>query len=172
MGPPVKADPAPTTPEPGGVTALPALSPFPHAAGASTPAVPITPGAGSALWSLVGGLRPLAARCPHTPEIELAFDSSGVLHLLARAGGGPGGGEDGAVAQLTAAAAWAGVHLSLLALTAPESKLLTGPVRPVLHLATRQASAVRALLDTELRLHLLAAVVVDGREACVCVALN
>lgn len=130
--------------------------------------------AGASLCARIGGLHPLAARCPHTPGVELASDSSGVLHLVAQAeeSGGSATVEERALAQLTACGAWAMAHLSLIALTAPEAKLLTAGARPVLHLATRNAPAVRRLLDADVRVHLVATVEVDGKSATVCVALN
>jgi hypothetical protein len=120
------------------------------------------------------GLQPLAARCPHAPGVELACDSSGVLHLLAQAEESSGHlpAEDRALSQLTACSAWASAHLSLLALTAPAVRLLTAGSRPVLHLATRNAAAVRRLLDADLRIHLVTTVEVEGRSGMVCVPLN
>ncbi len=133
-----------------------------------------SPTAGASLCTRIGGLHPLAARCPHAPGVELACDSSGVLHLVAQAeeSGGSATVEERALAQLTACGAWAMAHLTLIALTAPEAKLLTAGARPVLHLATRNAPAVRRLLDADVRVHLVATVEVDGKSATVCVALN
>jgi hypothetical protein len=106
--------------------------------------------------------------------VELGYDSSGVLHLLAQAGesGGNATAEERAMAQLTACSAWATSHLTLIALTAPGVRLLTSGARPVLHLATRNAPAVRRLLDAEVRVHLVATVEVEGKSGVVCVALN
>lgn len=133
-----------------------------------------SPATAASLCARIGGLHPLAARCPHAPAVELACDSSGVLHLVAQAEelGGNATAEERALAQLTACGAWAMAHLTLLALTAPEAKLLTTGARPVLHLATRNAPAVRRLLDADVRIHLVAMVEVEGKNATVCVALN
>jgi hypothetical protein len=137
----------------------------------AAPARVVTSGEGASIASRIGGLVPLRARCPHASRVELAADSSGVLHLVAQAEDGMAG-EDRALAELTACAAWAGAHLQLIALTAPEARLLTAGARPVIHLATRHAPSVRRLLDTDLRLHLVVSVAVGGREEWVCVSLN
>lgn len=127
--------------------------------------------AGTAPLALhLDGLKPLQSACPMAPGVELAADETGRLHLLARAAGG---GVDEALSQLAAAAGWAGVHLPLLRLAArADGARLDGTGRPVLHLFSADARAVRRLGDADVRLHLLVRVEVGGQAGWYCTALN
>lgn len=119
----------------------------------------------SRLWATrLPGLSPLRARCPYAEDVEMATDDQGRLHLIAdaheRAHGAPSTTPAFATTQLLNAAAWAEDHRSLLALTEP--KLTTNPradgstMQPAMHLIVSSAPAIRPLIDTELRIHLVA----------------
>lgn len=117
------------------------------------------------------GLAALPVRCPHAPGVELAIDGDGGLHLLAHMAGQGGmaapGGHD-PVHALLAASAWAAEHTPLLQFAAPAMKDWC----PTLHVLTGDAKAVRGLLATGIRVHLLSPVSVAGREGWFCGALN
>jgi hypothetical protein len=134
---------------------------------APRPAPPRRPGPSSApparrpLSAHVDGLVGVPAACPYADGVELARDMTGRLHLLARSG-------PGSVERLLTARRWASAHASLLGAA-------HGPLEAAdaaLHLVTSDAASVRGLLDTEIRVHLLAPVEVEGRRGWFCTALN
>jgi hypothetical protein len=96
---------------------------------------------------------PAGAVSPFAPEVRVAFDAAGVLHLLAWAADG----ETASVQRLLEASAWASAHETLLRLATGRSAISTGTA-PILHLFTPDARAVRRLLDAPLRVHVLAPV--------------
>ena len=116
---------------------------------------PAEPATAPDLIAHVPGLTalPPGAASPFTPEIRVAFDSGGVLHLLAWAGDG----ETAAVQRLLEASAWASAHDALLRLAADRTAP-TAATPPTLHLFTPDARAVRRLLDAPLRVHVLSPV--------------
>ncbi len=106
--------------------------------------------ASAALASHLPGLRPLAARCPDDGAIELALDEQGRLNLL-RLADAPD-----ACQRLLAAVGWAQRHAALIALTvAPEARFDAAAI-PVPRLFVSEPKAFRAMLDSSVRLHLLA----------------
>ncbi|MBL0926130.1 MAG: hypothetical protein IBJ11_00565 [Phycisphaerales bacterium] len=112
------------------------------------------------------GLHRLPLRCVVDASVEIAADHHGRLHLLRR-------DEDGlGLMRLTAALAWAQNHAELLALAARTPWPLDPSARPVVHLFTAAPKAVRPLLDADVRVHLLAAVEVDGKTGWYCTELN
>lgn len=130
----------------------PAEQPEPLAA----PAHPTT-----TLASHVNGLHALPTTCPYAEGVELARDDAGRLHLLSSAA--PSG-----VAGLLSAKQWATMHAALLAAA-------HGPLdarEAVCHLMTDDAGSARSMLDTDLRVHLLAQVEVEGRRGWYCTPLN
>jgi len=134
----------------------PAAAPEPRASRAQA-----TRGAAS---DAIAGLDSLRPHCPYHPEIELAADADGMLHLVARADNESTMGE--AVTRLVATRAWASLHRDLLAMA--ESRVtIEGCVLPTAHLVTTNARAARRLLDTDVRVHALAP---DGRGQAI--ALN
>jgi hypothetical protein len=125
------------------------------------------------LAAVIGGLTTLEARCPHAPGVELAADAEGRLHLLATDVGADG---DRMVDRLLSASAWARAHLALLLRAEP---LLAQPSADpavdsdaVLHLLTQTPSSTRALLEANLRVHLLVSVALGGRSGWVAHELN
>ncbi len=111
------------------------------------------------LAAMIDGLHPLISRCPYCPDIELAVDASGALHLVAAH---DSVGESG-VKNLLATASWAAMHESLLA--AAEPKFKPSPeAGAMLHLVCADAPSVKALLDSGIRVHLL--VQIGSLSAC------
>jgi hypothetical protein len=110
---------------------------------------------------LPDGLTALAVTCPFAPRVRLAIDTGRGLHLIA------GDGDDSA-RELLVAASWAGEHADLLAAACPGLRAANVLAGPTLHVMTSDARAVRSLLDTAVRVHL----VVDVGTARVVKALN
>lgn len=136
--------------------------PIPHAVAPadSTP----TPGPERAdLWKFVPGLSGTTIRCPYAEGVEFGVDDSGSLHLLARAA--TAASQDSALADLLVAASWASAHAAFLGARAR-------PQRPVMHVFTDQPKRSRRLLDTDVRVHVLAPVSIGSQTAWYCAELN
>jgi hypothetical protein len=124
------------------------------------------------LACLVEGLRPIEARCPSAPGVELACDDEGRLHAVATDDQGAGH----AVAALLTASAWARANLALLiraesGVAMPSADPRDDHATP-LHLLARRPSAARAVLDTEVIVYALASVIAGGEEIMVATPLN
>lgn len=93
----------------------------------------------------------LALPCPDAPGVSLAIDMEGRLHLIAR-----GEAAQGAMG-LASAKAWAMRHGPLLeaACASVAQRRLRVDLEPAMTLLTDDARAVRALLDTPVRVRLL-----------------
>lgn len=141
--PPAIENAPPPPPAPVESTAKPA-------ADAEVSAAVSTPSSEHSLAAMIEGLRPLAARSPYCPDIELAVDASGALHLVAAH---DAEGESG-VKNLLATASWAAMHESLLAAAEPQFKP-SSDAGAMLHLVCAHAPSVKALLDSGIRVHLL-----------------
>mgnify|MGYP001359740325 FL=1 len=111
-------------------------------------------------------LEPLASKCPYAPEVELAVDPEGRLHLIARASNDPGL----TLGALTTAKSWAEAHASLMTMAHPRLRTASA----VCHLMTDAPKSVRRLGDSELKLHLLTAPAGtrENDAGWVCVELN
>lgn len=121
-----------------------------------------------ALVSTISGLHPLSVRCPYARSVDLAIDDRNTLHLLVQSGVIET--DDTVLASLFVAASWAEAHAPLLAFAAGAP--LSAGGRPVLHLFTANPKRSRRLLDTGVRVHLLAPVAVDDRTTWFCTDLN
>ena len=117
------------------------------------------------LASHLAELKPLAFSCPYAEGIELAIDGSGSIHLLANGVGG----EEEAVRSLMVASSWAEAHAAILAATGTGVR---ESARPTMHLFTDEPKRMRRMLDTPVRVHLLAPVSVGGRVGWYCAELN
>lgn len=119
----------------------------------------ITPTDEVSLAEFIGELDPLPARCPYAPGVELAVAADGRLHLLARCGGESTCGspltQGRAIEQLTTTSAWALAHAALLG-GARAGLRIDGEHLPILHLVTDRPRDARRLLESEIRVHLLA----------------
>lgn len=98
--------------------------------------------------ALIGGLQALGFGCPFAPGVELAVDAQGGLHLIVL-----DSDERNVVGDLMATRAWTLSHASLLAAAEPRISM---PIMTTLHLMTDRPAMARGLLDTEVRVHLLA----------------
>ncbi len=116
-------------------------------------------------------LEPLEARCPYAPEVELAVDPSGRLHLIARSHA-DATDPNAAFSKLAVARSWAQAHAALLERAFRQAKPLA--FTPEQHLLTDAPKRVRPLLDTDVRLHLLTAPpgTAETSPGWVCVELN
>ena len=115
------------------------------------------------------GLVALGVSCPVAPEVELALDAAGQVHLLSEATAH----SPDRFAQLLAANAWSKSHAALLhralASDHPQVDLSRSAV---LHLFTRDARDVRHLGDAGVKLHLLIPVPGSARGETVTAPLN
>jgi len=118
-------------------------------------------GAPDRLANLISGLTPLESRCPDAPEVELAVDETGRLHLLAR-------DADRAMDSLLAVEAWARRHVALLQRAEPS--LFQAEKEATLHLLTPTPAQTRRLLQTRVRVHAIAPA--PGAATTVCIDLN
>lgn len=143
------------------VDALPPTSTPPKVPDPAPVAPPTHPS--SQLACRLPGLTPLTFRCPDDGSVEFAKDAEGGLHLL-RSGDDPE-----ALRSLTAAEAWAAKNRELLALAVPG---LNTARRATPHLFTAAAPSVRTLLDSGVRVHLLANVQIEGKCGWFCTELN
>jgi len=111
-------------------------------------------------------LESLASKCPYAPEVELAVDPEGRLHLIARAANDPGM----TLGALTTAKSWAEAHASLMTMAHPRLRTASA----VCHLMTDAPKSVRRLGDSDLKLHLLTAPAgtAENEAGWVCVELN
>ena len=127
--------------------------------------------AGDASGAALLGLTAIESRCPFAGGVELAADGEGRLHLIASE---RFGGEREAATQLLAASAWARAHLALLLRAEPALSQPTSddPHEATMHLLTSDARAVRAILDGEVRVHLVTRVELGGRTGWVASELN
>lgn len=102
---PAPSAPAPSAPAPS------APAPSAPAPSAPAPSAPATAGDGYRLLPLLPTLRPLGISCPAVPEIEMALDAEGKLHIVGRAD---------QLARVRAVRTWAIQHRALLGLAFAE----------------------------------------------------
>ncbi len=133
---------------------------------APSPAQPVAHAPGSeevpALPALLTAALPalnlvtLPARGPDHPDIDLALDAAGRLHLLLRLADAEH--PRAALLELCDARRWAVRHRALLALACPAERPLDPTRVPAVHLFTHQpdqAVPLAATIDPNIRLHLL-----------------
>ncbi len=94
----------------------------------------------------------------------VAVDADGSLHLLRE------NTDERGLASLTLVNSWARRHFRLLRLATPA--LSAQAVEPTMHLFTARPQAARPMLDSPIRMHLLAPVTVEGRSGWFCTELN
>jgi hypothetical protein len=132
------------------------------------PSVPATPAHTDApdITSHIRGLSRLAWTCPYAKGVTIASDVSGRLHMLMQAHGGD---TQASIASLMIASSWARSHAQLIAQAIGASAL---DDEPVLHIFTDQPKDAVRLIDSGLRVHVLAPVNVGDRTAWFCTELN
>ena len=155
--------------EPAGTTSLP--PPIQEQAVGATDVDPSP--ADPDLAQFVESVMPIEARCPYEPDMQLAVDDNGRLHLLLWH---RGSAEQVAVAMtdLAKVRTWAIQHVRLLALTWLDGQIDQQAV-PVVHLFTEYAGTAAALVahvDAYTRLHLLQRITVGSGSTWFCAALN
>jgi hypothetical protein len=147
------------------------ITPPPSPSAAPAPAAaPIIPPR-TTLASRIAGLTPLPFNCPDDATVEFARDPAGTLHLLRSGDASPsrvGAQPPDALRSLTAAHAWAMKNAALISMVSPG----LNTAEAVQHLFTADPKFSRPLLDSRLRVHLLASVEVEGKLGWCCVELN
>ena len=138
---------------------------------ATPPTRPGTDRPGEVLSSFVPGLLPLESTCPVAPEVTLAYDAAGVLHLLAASlAQRPALSAEAPVRSLLRASAWAREHAALLKRAEPRLAADAAD-HSEMHLVTDRSREALAVLDTPIRVH-LAAPVSQSSHGLVTVALD
>lgn len=143
-----------TTPTPQQAEPAPSASPV-----VSSPAPP-QPTPAVALAARVPNVIALESRCPYHEHVELAAGLTGELHALLE-------GDARCVDELLAVESWAKDHAKLLAKAEPA--LRAPNAEAALHLFTDAPAGARHLLNTKLRIHVLAK---PGPDGYVCLPLN
>ncbi len=116
--------------------------------------------ASTSLTRMVTTVRDLGVRCPKAPNIELAIDDLGTVHALFA--DESCGGSNERVSELLSVCDWIEDHAALLAMmrTIPEAIAMrlaqTTSVQTIAHLFTQHPRQYRHLMDSRLRIHLLA----------------
>jgi hypothetical protein len=108
-----------------------------------TPATP-TP-ATTSNAARIGGLRPLAPRCPTARGIELACDAEGTLHLVAT---------PATLSDLPATSAWVRAQRELLSLACPQLRSLEAEATR--HVVADDPAAAISLVGSGITVHLAA----------------
>jgi len=119
-------------------------------------------GAPVPLSHYVEGLTPLAVRCPGHERVELALDSAGRLNIL---------GREDAMRQMRIVETWAKAHREIISMACPDQWIDPGGAT-VTHVFTERPASVADLHGSDLRLHVLTPVTVDGRKGWYAGPLN
>ncbi len=142
---PTQPPPVPAAPSPRTATIAYADEPTPDQSNTHGP-----------LARLVPGLLPLETTCPAAPEVTLAYDATGSLHLLAASLTQlPQLSTDTPVRSLLRANAWARSHATILSRVEPRLAEAAA-THTEMHLITDRAEEARAVLDTPIHVHLAA----------------
>ena len=107
-------------------------------------------------------LSPLPISCPYHPQVELAVDAAGRLHLVAPLE---------RLVEVEATAAWAADHAAMLRLACPGIEA-GDPSDLRIDLVTSSAREAMPLVHSRIRLHLLASVAVGSERGWIRLPLN
>ena len=123
------------------------------------------------LSAMISGLKPIEARCPKAPGVDLAVDDRGRLHLIVC-----DADTQDAMNRLLAAQTWARNNLGLL-IRAEAGISVPDHDRDVdtdatMHLISMEPRNVREIYDTQVRIYSLARVKVAGVIAQVATPIN
>ena len=110
----------------------------------------------------VEGLTPLAVRCPGHERVELALDTAGRLNIL---------GREDAMRQMRIVETWAKAHREIISMACPDQWIDPGGAT-VTHVFTERPASVADLHGSDLRLHVLTPVTVEGRKGWYAAPLN
>jgi hypothetical protein len=160
----IEAKPTSVLPPP--MPAAASTPPMPSSAVGSAASRDVDAPRQTALGPVLAGLSALPFHCPQDGELLLATDAAGVPQVVARAIGVE---PRQMVYRLIAVAAWMWANRSLLSQVSGGS--MRDDVRPQLHLITDDIAAVRALLDSEIKVH-AAIDVTRARQGVVMLAMN
>ncbi len=119
-------------------------------------------GAPIRLATFVEDVSPLDVRCPGHERLEIAADAAGRLHVIAR---------EADMRDLHVVEAWARAHRELIAKACP-GHWLDPSARTVCHVFTEHPATLADLHGSDLRLHVLAPVTVEGRRGWYAAPLN
>jgi len=116
----------------------------------------------TALATWIKGLALLPVRCPDAPDVEIAVDTTGALHVIAW--------EDRlrALSQVTV---WLRKHRDLVSMACPDH-MISGVEGIASHLVTSEPKQVADLYGSDLHLHLLAPVEIEGKAGWYSAALT
>lgn len=132
------------------------------------PAKPLEPdehGQPIPLARYVKGLTTLPIRSPGRERVELAVDGTGRLHLLSR------DLPAGALREMRIVECWVKAHRELIAMACPQPALKHN-AKAVCHVFSAEPVAVSDLHATDVHLHVLAPVEVNGQTGWYCAPLN
>jgi hypothetical protein len=122
------------------------------------------------LATFVDELLAIDEQCPYAETVEFAIAADGRLHLLAHTCNhthtGHPGNQGRALEELTTAASWAMAHARLFTRAHAGMKLDDTEHRPILHLITDRPREARRLLESDIRVHLVAPVDPDAKFIC------
>ena len=114
------------------------------------------------LAKYVAALTPIIPRCPGHERVELAVDKEGRIHLL---------GREETLRDLPVVTAWARAHRHLLAMACPDQHF--EPAAEIIcHCFTDEPVKVADLHGSDIHLHLLVPVEVEGRRGWYAAPLN
>jgi len=110
----------------------------------------------------VKGLTPLPIRSPGHERIELAIDGGGRLHLLSR---------EQSLREIPVVEKWTKSHRELIAMACPQHKI-DHAAKMVVHIFSSEPVALADLHGSDLHLHVLAPVLVNGQTGWYAAPLN
>jgi len=135
------------------------VEPKQPAAGASEPSESGRP---APLARFIEGLTPLPVRCPGHERLELAVDQAGRLHVIAL---------EPHLRELAVVRSWARAHRELLGM-ACRGQLTDPAAEAVCHVVSDRPASLADLHGSDLRLHVLAPVTVEGKQGWYAAPLN
>ncbi|MBU6413530.1 MAG: hypothetical protein KGS45_08650 [Planctomycetes bacterium] len=122
------------------------------------------------LATFVDELLAIDEHCPYAETVEFALAADGRLHLLVHTGNcthtGHPGGQGRALEELTTASSWAVAHARAFQKSHAHIKLDDIEHRPILHLITDRPREAKRLLESDIRIHLVAPVDPQARFVC------
>jgi hypothetical protein len=114
------------------------------------------------LAAYIDGVTPLDVRCPGHEKLELGIDASGRLHVIAG---------EAQLRELHVVEAWARAHREIIGRACP-GHWIDPAARTVCHVFTDEPASLADLHGSDLRLHVLAPVFVDGKQGWYAAPLN
>ncbi len=114
------------------------------------------------LARFIEGLTPLPVRCPGHERLELAVDKTGRLHLITL---------EPHLRELAVVRSWARAHRELIGMACRE-QLIDPAAEAVCHVVSDRPASLADLHGSDLRLHVLAPVTVEGKQGWYAAPLN